>query len=342
MCVIATSYKGFDVPANPVMKEMYDYNPDGAGFAYALNKRVYIEKGFMSYEDFMKALNSLQEKIKENYNKTLKDISIMFHFRIGTHGPNSPQLTHPFPIGHTKKHFDALDLYTDVVMAHNGVIKSVTPNTDWSDTTQYVKDVLYPMYLHDKQFFKSEHLRRLIHNTINGSRFVFLDKNGEFTYVGEWKDSDKKELKGVKFSNLNHEDTYLRSYYASGFVYDDYSWGVEEKIPLKKLPEGTILAKDSDFDSDYTLIKGAVTSIVADESPVNWYVNEFGEIFQGYLGSIDVYKSYSYDVALTTTDYKPYEFDYLTSYSESLLKVPLIKYNLMGYKTTTVESEECS
>lgn len=341
MCVIATSYKGFDVPANPVMKDMYDYNPDGAGFAYALNKRVYVEKGFMTYEDFLKALNDLQTKLKDRYNKTLKDISIMFHFRIGTHGPNSPQLTHPFPISHKKKHFDALDLYTDVVMAHNGVIKSVTPNTDWSDTTQYVKDILYPMYLHDKEFYKSEHLRRLIHNTINGSRFVFLDKNGEFTYVGEWKESDDEKLKGIKFSNLNHEDTYILNYYSPTFNYRDYSWGVQEKIPLKKLAAGTILAKDRDFDSDYKLLPGAVTMTVEEDSTVNWYVNEFGEIFQGYLSSSDVYRSYAYDIALETLDYKPYDFDFVTSYSDSLATTPMLYHNLMGYKKIC-KTEECS
>jgi predicted glutamine amidotransferase len=336
MCVIATSAKGFDVPAKPVMKDMYDYNPDGAGFAYALNKRVYIEKGFMNYEDYDKALTALETKLKTRYNKTLKDISIMFHFRIGTHGPNSPQLTHPFPITHKKKHFDALDLHTDVVMAHNGIIKSVVPNTDWSDTTQYVKDVLYPLYLHDKAFYQSEHIRSMIDNTINGSRFVFLDKFGEFTYIGDWKNSDKEELKGVKFSNLNHEDMYLTKYYSNAFNYRTYRWAKKGVMFLKELPVGTILANDNDFDRDFMLKPDASFKILDSTDMIKYYVDEVGEVYHSIGKGSNVMKNYRFDIAFF--DYsKPEEFNFLTSDSLDLIAIPLKEYELHGYAAEEFE-----
>lgn len=341
MCVIATSYKGFDVPAKPTMKKMYNYNPDGAGFAYALNKRVYIEKGFMTYDEFDKAMNTLSETLQKKYNKTLKDISIMFHFRIGTHGPNSPELTHPFPISHRKDHFDALDLYTDVVMAHNGIIHSVTPNTDWSDTTQYVKDILHPMYLHDKDFYKSEHLRALMKNTINGSRFVFLDKLGEFSYVGDWHDSDDHALKGVKFSNLNHEDTYYSTYYSPNFNYDKYTWGTTGTVSVKRLPDGVILCKEADFDLDFMLKPTAKLGIVGTNPNMRYYVDYFGEIYHVYRVDGDkgksVTKSVVYNVAFLDYE-KPEDFDFLTIDSLDLIDVPVENLDILGY---VVNADDC-
>jgi len=332
ICVIATSAKGFDVPAKPVMKDMYDYNPDGAGFAYALNKRVYIEKGFMNYEDFTKALDSLDKKLQDKYNRTLKDISIMFHFRIGTHGPNSPELTHPFPISHKKKHFDALDLYTDVVMAHNGIIKSVTPITDWSDTTQYVKDILHPLYLENREFYKSEHIRHLISNTINGSRFVFLDKNGQFTYVGEWHDSAEEGLEGVKFSNLNHEDTYNK-YYNTYSMYDKYDYYEERiKIIVKELPESTILCNNLDFSADFTYDESAKREIVGDK-PHKVFVDEFGDIYYDY-GFGYLIKSYIYDIAVPNLTEQG-AWNYFTSTSPELDYLPLLEKTLLKYSYNT-------
>lgn len=332
MCVIATSAKGFDVPAKPVMKDMYDYNPDGAGFAYALNKRVYIEKGFMTYEDFLKALDDLQKKLKDKYNKTLKDISIMFHFRIGTHGPNSPELTHPFPISHKKKHFDALDLYTDVVMAHNGIIKSVTPVTDWSDTTQYVKDILHPLYMDNKEFYKSENVQHLIANTINGSRFVFLDKYGEFTYIGDWHDSDDADLKGVKFSNLNHEDTYMK-YYNTYSTYDYYSYN-EKRTPVivKELPHGTILCHNMDFGADFTYDPSG-KSLVVGSTPGKFFVDEVGDVYVDYnLGYLN--RSYVYDMALKDFTEESV-WNYYTSGSPELDSFPLLEREVMSYTYNT-------
>lgn len=339
MCVVAVSPSGVPFPGKPIMKDMFDYNPDGSGFAYALNKRVYIEKGFMTYEDLDKALDLLESKLKTKYNKTLQDISIIVHHRIGTHGPNSPELTHPFPITHKKKHFDALDLYTDVVMAHNGIIKSVVPNTDWSDTTQYVKDVLYPLYLHDKEFYQSEHIRAMINNTINGSRFVFLDKFGEFTYIGDWKESDDEALKGVKFSNLNHEDTYFTTYYNAGFNYRNYTWGSKGTLYLKELPVGVILANDKDFDKDFMLKADANFKILDDTDVVKYFVDEMGEVYHTYGDDKSVMKNYRFDIAFF--DYsKPTDFDFLTSHSIDLVGVPLREYELHGY-TAAPKDESC-
>jgi predicted glutamine amidotransferase len=339
MCVVAASYKGVGIPPKPTMKDMYDSNPDGAGFAYALNKRVYIEKGFMTYDDFTKALDDLEDKLKVKYNLTLKDISIMFHFRIGTHGPNSAELTHPFPISSQKKHFDALDLYTDVVMAHNGIIRSVTPITDWSDTTQYVKDVLHPLYLDNKDFYKSEHIQRLIENTINGSRFVFLDKHGEFTYIGDWVESKEAGLEGIKFSNLNHEDNYLSYYSGYGSYYDSAYTEYYESVFVKELPIGTILAHNSDFDADFKYDTTAKHGVVGAIPTNKYYVDDLGEIYVDY-GFGYIMPSYNYDIAISDFT-EDAVFNWYSSNSIDLIKKPMEEKTVLKYRASTKACKTC-
>lgn len=210
MCVIAYAEKGVKIPNSELMETMFNGNSDGAGFAYSLNEKVYIEKGFMSYREFDNAVAGTEKRIKAKFGVSMEDLPIMFHFRIGTHGANSPQLTHPFPITRQTKYLQGLDVVTDLAIAHNGIIHSVTAKNDHSDTTQYIKDILQPLKATNKYFYNNKNIQRLMENTIDGSRFVFLNKLGEFTTIGNWKTSE--EAPGVMFSNLNHEFSYSYSY----------------------------------------------------------------------------------------------------------------------------------
>lgn len=219
MCVIAVSPVGVNAPTEQNLKDMFQHNDDGAGWAYVLDNRVIVNKGMLTWLDFQKSLALLEKKLK-TANKTMKDIAIMFHFRIGTHGPNSEALTHPFPISSQAKHLMALDYEADIAMAHNGIISSVTPRTGWSDTQQYISDILMPLAKTDKAFYKNKYYQTLMRNTISGSRLAFLDNNSEFTLIGDWVETDVPELKGIKYSNLNHEYTYSPSYFYGG-----YDWG---------------------------------------------------------------------------------------------------------------------
>lgn len=326
MCVIAVSPKGVTIPNMETMKDMFDYNSDGAGFAYSLNKRVYIEKGFMTYEEFEYALKNLETKLDKKYKKNMTDLPILFHFRIGTHGPNNRALTHPFPVSENKKHIEALDLYTDLVMAHNGTISAVKPVNGWSDTTQYIKDVLFPLYTIDKQFYLREPLQELINNTINGSRFVFLDKYGDFTLLGDWKDSKDKTLEGIKFSNLNHE--YIPSYKYGGwngksnYSYSDDYYYMDKivKTKLKKLPAGTCLLNERDLDKEFNLKKNAVVYTIPEKSP-EYFVDELGDIYARYVKDGNFYSVRYYDYATEGTKPEDILYNYILS-DHRLANVP--------------------
>jgi hypothetical protein len=247
MCVIAGSPLGVPRPSDKTMEAMFTSNPDGAGFAYTINERVYVEKGFMSYKEFENALAGLEKRLKKD-NLTCTDIPIFFHFRIGTHGANIPSLTHPFPISKNTKNLFALDYSTDIVMAHNGIINTVNVTGAHSDTTEYISRILVPLRNADIQFYKNPHFQELMSNTIDGSRFIFLDDDGEMVTVGKWLTSEEEP--GVLFSNLNHEWDYSllgrKSRYIPAYPTDSYGL-FTDMATVKRIPEGFYLTADDNI-----------------------------------------------------------------------------------------------
>ena len=198
MCVIAVKPKDVDLPQWETIKKMWNTNKDGAGFMYVKDNAVHISKGFMVYDDLKRNLEQLIEEVD------IKATPLVLHFRITTHGGTSPENTHPFPLTRKEKHLKALDLITNVGMAHNGVISSVPKEDELSDTQIYMRDVLYPLSKLDKNFLQT--YPTLINASIGFSRLVFLDKNGEISTFGTFTEKD-----GVMYSNTNHERTYTYS-----------------------------------------------------------------------------------------------------------------------------------
>jgi len=240
MCVILTKPAGAKMPADNLLEQMWTSNPDGAGFAYALNNKVYVEKGFMKLKDLTNALAGLEKRLKANANRTIDDVSLLVHFRITTHGGTSPQLTHPFPISRDTNYLLSTDYQADVVIAHNGIISTVTATAQNSDTTQYIRDILVPMKQSNRRFMENKHMLEIIENTINSSRFTFLDKQGEFHFVGDWQaDIDSP---GCLYSNLHHKYYTPSKYdtYGYGDYLSDYTmYGAPVKA--KRLPDDALL-----------------------------------------------------------------------------------------------------
>ena len=81
MCVIVEKEKGKAVPENSVLKDCFQANPDGAGFAFARDGRVEIRKGFMTWRKFRKGLRA--EMIR-------KSDTVVYNLPIGTSRENSP------------------------------------------------------------------------------------------------------------------------------------------------------------------------------------------------------------------------------------------------------------
>lgn len=227
MCVVAVKKAGVQFPNDDLMKSMWDSNSDGAGFMYTHNGKVHIEKGFMKYDDLMRAIAQLKKRID------IVNTPVVLHFRITTHGGTSPQNTHPFPISSNEKYLKALDLTCSVGMVHNGIISSVVVDKDakMSDTMVYIQDVLAPLSMLNKSFYKNDFGKQLMENQIGWSKLAFLDKSGDLQLVGSFLKGTKYNSKDLLFSNLNHE-------YSRANIYKTYDTTRDTFEMLKPIPVG--------------------------------------------------------------------------------------------------------
>lgn len=197
MCIIAYSPKGTAIPSATRRTNMFNRNPDGAGFMFPVNGHVHAEKGFMTLADMENRLAELAEV----YDFTA--LPVVFHYRIGTHGGNTPQNTHPFPVTHNRGALKALEFDAPFAVAHNGIIHCVKPKKGYSDTQEYVFRRLSRI----KRPFTKRILEAIGLET--GSKFAFMSGNGLVQLVGAiTEDSDD----GCYYSNtsyLGSRDMYV-------------------------------------------------------------------------------------------------------------------------------------
>lgn len=308
MCVIAIKNKGVDFPSADSINAMWTANSDGAGFMYTLDDKVYIEKGFMKLKDFTRAISELSSKLKKD-GVSLTDLPMVLHFRITTHGGTSPQLTHPFPISSKENHLKALDLTCDLGLAHNGIIHSVGTQAGLSDTAVYIKDVLTPLANLRGDFYMTAEGTTIMESTIGASKFAFLDKHGNITSIGDFKHGTKHGTDKILFSNLSHEWEYAKSTttcyttpYKSSYNYGyydstdyDYYDTFSEKVAVRRIPNGVIIANDNDFFSGKN---DKMSSIVVSDLNI-FYVDAYDTIYRSYKDTSErIYETSYYNVML--------------------------------------------
>jgi predicted glutamine amidotransferase len=265
MCVVAIKNKGVAFPNDDSIKAMWDANSDGAGFMYALDNKVFIEKGFMKLSDLNGAVALLEKRLKKK-DLNINDIPMVLHFRITTHGGTTPHLTHPFPISSQEKHLKALDLTCDLGLVHNGIITSVPTQAGLSDTAIYIANVLTPLANLKSDFYMSNEGKAIMENTIGASKFAFLDKDGNIETIGDFKKGTKNNTDDILFSNLSHEwdkTTFAMSNatnygYSYNFDYDVDEYSMKDFV--KRIPMGYIVVnKKKFFESEVDFLKHAKT-----------------------------------------------------------------------------------
>ena len=244
MCVVAVKKVGVDFPNNDLLKAMWDSNSDGAGFMYTKNNKVHIEKGFMKYDDLLRAVSNLKKSVD------IINTPVVLHFRITTHGGTSPHNTHPFPISSNEKYLKALDLTCSVGMVHNGIISSVVVDKDakMSDTMVYIQEVLSPLSMLNKSFYKNDFGKQLMENQIGWSKLAFLDKFGNIEMVGSFLKGTKHDSNNLLFSNLNHE-------FSRANIYKTFNTERTTFEMLKAVPVGYLLQGTSALDKKITMIE---------------------------------------------------------------------------------------
>lgn len=222
MCIIAAKPAGVKMPDHETLENMWYGNPDGAGLMYAKDGKVVIRKGFMKYVDLLAALEDIGKDVD------LTATGVVMHFRITTHGGTRPENTHPFPVTDNIPMLKRTTVGTNLGIAHNGIISTVTPREkDISDTMEYVAAVLAPLKRALPDFYKNDDTLNLIRNTICGSRMAFLDGAGAITTVGTWENDG-----GILYSNTSYKGwgKYRGKYGYSCWDDFDLPWAGESAV----------------------------------------------------------------------------------------------------------------
>ncbi|MDR2050169.1 MAG: hypothetical protein LBQ63_00105 [Deltaproteobacteria bacterium] len=198
MCIIVVKPRGVQAPSHDILDNCFNNNQDGAGFAvyYPLMQKARIQKGFMKKEAFSSAIDSA--------GITKEDI-VIYHFRITTAGGTAQKNCHPFPISDNVSMLEALDVYTDNVIAHNGILGKGKETL--SDTMLYIKDTLSQYNDIIKHFDE-------IKEETEGSRLAFI-LAGEIYLTGRWIYED-----GIFYSN----DTYSYSHQSWPYYSKNKNW----------------------------------------------------------------------------------------------------------------------
>jgi hypothetical protein len=244
MCIIAIKAAGIKMPAATTIENMWHNNRDGAGFMYAKDGNVHIEKGFMTLKDLKKALKRLEKTID------MTSTPMVFHFRITTHGGTSPGNCHPFPITEKLPLLRMTKLKTPLAVAHNGIIDIKPSQKDISDTMEYIITQLAPLYQLKKDFYRQPAGKKLIYNAIK-SKMVFLDGAGRIETIGDFITGND----GILYSNTSYK---ARTIYYNWDIWEDFSIQWYESEHGKYLSwltedDGYILSGETLISADYYL-----------------------------------------------------------------------------------------
>ena len=211
MCVIMVKNKGVSFPEETILRNCWERNPDMGGFMYAYKGNVHIEKGFLTFEDFMNALNKARKKTGDTAPYVL-------HFRISTQGYDV-SCCQPFPLSSKMQLLKNLRTKASIGVAHNGVIQLTSDGSkEYSDTMKFITDYLVNI-IQSKDWYKNERHKKLIQNLIGYSRLAFLDRKGVITMLGNGWIKDN----GLYFSNETYK-TFIYHYkgiYSQADDFDD-------------------------------------------------------------------------------------------------------------------------
>lgn len=180
MCVIIYSPKHTDIPTDEQLENMWNANPDGAGYAYISKGQVYYKKGFMTLAELKADLATKRE--------VMKNREFALHFRIGTAGKNDAHTTHPFPISTNFGELRKTEGTVDAVLFHNGILdKGGISNPLASDTQDFVI-AFAPLLAKPSQSKTRDHFMNTV---VEGNRLLLFYGTGKVKMYGEWqKDGD--------------------------------------------------------------------------------------------------------------------------------------------------------
>ena len=260
MCILIAKPKSVQMPSEKTMKNCWESNPDGAGIAWSDGRKLFLRKGFMKWDDFIKEYRTLN----------LNDFDAIIHFRIATHGTVKPSNTHPFNVSDR------------IVAGHNGILP-ITPEGDWTDSETFFKRIASPIletYSLDSLVFE-----QAVNAVIGTSKLAFLTDSSKLKTFGKFIIED-----GVMYSNTTFMD-YGKSWKKSkkrgksNYSFNDYELGWYDDYPYYE-------SEYSDFEEDEDLYDDLTYNMYV---YMEDFMIEFDD-FKGAVSYIDVKKHiYSMD-----------------------------------------------
>ena len=194
MCIIVIKPKDRALPTWATLETCFCLNPDGAGFMYNdKNGHVQIRKGFMTWNDFKRAFK--EEKKLFDW----RSATVVFHFRIKTHGEVSRECCHPFPISTDLNRLRKTETSSRFGIAHNGVISGMKTDARTSDTMAYIMGVVAPC-VKMCESINDKNMDAIIKTTLGSSRLALLDGDGNLHMYGNFI-----EREGIYYSNHTFE-----------------------------------------------------------------------------------------------------------------------------------------
>lgn len=213
MCVIAIKKQGYKLNEEYV-RNCFSNNDDGAGFMFALGKKVFIEKGFFKVEDMLARLEELDNLVD------LESKNLVMHFRIATSGNVDGATTHPFPISKKLKDLQKENVVCKSGIVHNGIISKYRNEVKMSDTQRFILNDVSRLFLKNNQ-------KRLKKEFNGNGKFCILKADGSFQTYGDFIEVENE---GYIFSNSSYSYNYydyLKYSKSYGYGYDyAYSTGV--------------------------------------------------------------------------------------------------------------------
>lgn len=188
MCIAILKQKNGNI-TDEELRACFQTNPDGAGIAYNVNKKLIIEKGIFNIEEFVKKVRNAEK---------ICDGNMLIHCRISTSGNIDKDNCHPFFVNNS------------LALIHNGILDIDVPKgSPKNDTRLYIENYLQGFTTQD--LIHNQALKNLIGFYIGSSKFVLLSNDDEFAIInegfGHWKDN-------VWFSNKSYEPkTILYDWY---------------------------------------------------------------------------------------------------------------------------------
>lgn len=274
MCIIAYKSEGVAMPSKQVLQNCFDNNNDGAGFMYLdrVTQKVIIDKGYMSWKPFWKAI------CEQGFSK--KDVVVM-HFRFATAGLTCAGNTHPFPVTQDTDQLTMLWLSTELAVVHNGIFGK--GEGDMSDTMVYVRDIFAEPCVRDN--IDNYVMQTLLCDYTHGSKLAFMREDGSVYLFGEFI-----KHKGVHYSNDDYKRKWWSRYGTGTKVahkLDNPQWYAkreDQAAPCNTCTESTC----TDCDYWEYLKSGSRTSGMKkgsqDYAPACPTCQEFDDIISDYHG----------------------------------------------------------